>query len=88
MAIFARTPRPGENPQRGRGGGQRSGPEVRAYQHPQLTLGQVHSALAYYWDHQEEIDADLRRREALVEEIRREIGSHPLIAKLRDLGQI
>jgi uncharacterized protein (DUF433 family) len=61
-------------------------PEELAYQHPHLTLGQVHSALAYYWDHQEEIEADLQRREALVEEIRREVGPHPLVEKLRAQG--
>lgn len=53
-------------------------PEELAYQHPHLTLGQVHSALAYYWDHRQEVDADLARREALAEEIRREVGEHPL----------
>ena len=34
------------------------------FQHPHLTMSQIHSALAYYWDHLEEIeqqvDADLR----------------------------
>ncbi len=25
-------------------------------QHPQFTLGQIHSCLAYYYDHQEEMD--------------------------------
>src|SRR4051812_28208299 len=26
-------------------------PDELAFQHPYLTLGQIHSALAYYWDH-------------------------------------
>ncbi len=63
-------------------------PEELAYQHAHLTLGQVHSALAYYWDHQEEIEADIHRGEALIEDIRREVGEHPLIRKLRAQGQI
>ena len=63
-------------------------PEELAYQHSHLTLGQVHSALAYYWDHRQEVDADLARREALVEEIRREVGEHPLAAKLVARGQV
>lgn len=63
-------------------------PEELAYQHPHLTLGQVHSALAYYWDHREDIEADLKRRSELAEEIRSEIGDHPLVAKLRARGQI
>jgi uncharacterized protein (DUF433 family) len=62
--------------------------EELAYQHPHLTLGQVHSALAYYWDHREEVEADLRRRKALIEELRGEVGDHPLIAKLRAQGQL
>ena len=57
--------------------------EELAYQHPHLTLGQVHSALAYYWDHREEIEADLTRRAAIADEIRSEVGEHPLVAKLR-----
>jgi uncharacterized protein (DUF433 family) len=62
--------------------------EELTYQHPHLTLGQVYSALAYYWDHRDAIDADLERRAALVEEIRTEVGEHPLVAKLRAQGQI
>lgn len=62
--------------------------EELAYQHPHLTLGEVYSALAYYWDHREEIEQELRRRRAVVEEIRSEVGEHPLIAKLRAQGQI
>lgn len=37
---------------------------------PHLTRGQVYSALAYYYDHQAEMDAELQRRSALMEEIR------------------
>ncbi len=37
-------------------------PEELYFQHPYLTLGQVHSALAYYWDHGEELDHDISRR--------------------------
>ena len=53
-----------------------------------LTLAQIHSALAYFWDHQEVIEADLVRREERVEAIRGELGGHPLIAKLRATGQL
>jgi len=63
-------------------------PEEVAFQLPHLTLGQIHSALAYYWDHVEEIDQDLARREQETEAIRRDVGDHPLIAKLRARGQI
>jgi hypothetical protein len=62
-------------------------PEELAYQHPHLTLGQVHAALAYYWDHQEEIEAEIRRGEALVEEIRREVGQHWSAVAIAASGQ-
>lgn len=62
-------------------------PEELAYQHPHLNLAQVHSALAYYWDHRAEIDADYERREELAESIRQEIGQHPLVDKLVARGQ-
>lgn len=55
---------------------------------PHLTLGQIHSALAFYWDHRDEIDADLARREEYVENLRAEMGDSPVIAKLRARGQI
>jgi hypothetical protein len=32
------------------------------FQHTYLTLWQIHSALAYYWDHREELDRDIRHQ--------------------------
>ena len=40
------------------------------HQHPHLSLGQIHSALAYYWDHKEELGADIQRRLEYVEKLR------------------
>ena len=37
-----------------------------------LTLAEVHAALAYYFDHRDEIDARLRDDEAVEEELRRQ----------------
>ncbi|MGB5592841.1 MAG: hypothetical protein WBM32_12185 [Crocosphaera sp.] len=51
-------------------------------------MSQIHSALAYYWDHQEEIDADMERREQYVERLQTEAGESPLSKKLRDQGLI
>jgi uncharacterized protein (DUF433 family) len=31
-------------------------------QHPHLSLAQVHAALSYYYDHQAEIDVEMRRQ--------------------------
>lgn len=61
-------------------------PEELHFQHPDLSLGQIHSALAYYWDHQGELDRDIERRTRFADEIRGEVGSSPLAAeKLRAL---
>lgn len=60
-------------------------PEELHFQHPDLSLGQIHSALAYYWDHRDELDRDIERRSRLVDKIRSEIGSSPLAEKLRTL---
>jgi uncharacterized protein (DUF433 family) len=50
--------------------------------YPQLTLAEVHAALAYYYDHREEIHDDITQAEALVERMKHEIPSK-LHAKLR-----
>jgi uncharacterized protein (DUF433 family) len=56
--------------------------------YPHLTMSQIHSALAYYWDHKEEIDADMERREQYAERLQKEAGESPLSKKLRAQGLI
>lgn len=58
-------------------------PEELHFQHPYLTLGQIHSALAYYWDHKEELDADIERRLRQADQARQAAGESPLAAKLK-----
>lgn len=56
-------------------------------QHPHLSLAQIHSALAYYWDHQEELDAEIQARLEAVNDIREQIGEPtPLVVRLRAQG--
>jgi uncharacterized protein (DUF433 family) len=56
-------------------------------QYPYLSLGQIHSALAYYYDHQQDINADMQRREKLVTESKARYGSGPASDKLKAAGQ-
>ena len=49
-----------------------------------LSLAEVYAALAYYFDHREEIDATIRASEAFVEALRAEIPSR-LASKLEGL---
>ncbi len=55
-------------------------------QHPQLTLGQIHSALAYYYDHKTEMDAeiadDMQEAGRLITEIGKLQDTSQLRAKL------
>ena len=50
-------------------------PEELHLQHPHLSLGQIHSALAYYWDHQEELDRDIERRLRQVDDLQKTLKS-------------
>lgn len=63
-------------------------PEELHFQHPQLSLGQIHSALAYYWDHQEELDQDIERRLQFVEQMQHAQKPTPLETRLRNKGLI
>jgi len=63
-------------------------PEELQFQHPHLTLGQIHSALAYYWDHRGELDRDIERRLEYVDQVRAEAGPSPLVARLKAKGLV
>jgi uncharacterized protein (DUF433 family) len=56
------------------------------FQFPHLSLGQIHSALAYYWDHRDELDRDIARRLAAVDRQQRQTPPAPLRARLRTQG--
>ena len=61
-------------------------PEELHFQHPYLTLGQIHSALAYYWDHQEELDRDIERRLQFIDQVQRATEPSPLADRLKAKG--
>jgi uncharacterized protein (DUF433 family) len=63
-------------------------PEELHFQHPYLTLGQIYSALAYYWDHQDELDQDIERRLAFVNQVHQTTKQTPLINRLKSKGLI
>ena len=63
-------------------------PEELHFQHPYLTLGQIHSALAYYWDHQKELDADIEKRLAAVEKTQQKMKPAKFLKRLKSEGLI
>jgi uncharacterized protein (DUF433 family) len=62
--------------------------EQIAYQHPELTRAQVHSALAYYYDHQDQFECLIATEEHFWEEVRSGTRESPITVKLRALGLI
>jgi uncharacterized protein (DUF433 family) len=50
-------------------------------EHPTITLAQVHSALAYYYDHREEIQAEIAEEEREFEALR--AGQPSILEKIR-----
>src|SRR3989337_1547585 len=58
------------------------------FQHPYLTLGQVYSALAYYADHQAELERDTEDRLKLSIRLEKETGIPSLIERLKSQGLI
>lgn len=56
--------------------------------HPHLSLAQIHSALAFYYDHKQEIDSEIESALREVERMRSQAGESPLRNRLRALGKI
>ncbi len=54
--------------------------------HPHLSLAQIHSALAYYYDHQAEMDASIEEGLRQVARIRASLGESPVRLKLKAQG--
>jgi uncharacterized protein (DUF433 family) len=52
---------------------------------PTISRADVHAALAYYWDHREELEAKMAEDEAYAEEMRRKQGPSLLEQKLKSL---
>ena len=63
-------------------------PEEIHFQHGNLSLAQIHAALAYYFDHQAEMDAQIARQIEDVRRFREEAGESPLAIRLRARGLI
>lgn len=61
-------------------------PEEIHFQHPYLSLGQIYSALAYYFDHKDTFERDIAERLEKVKEIKSEIKTNKLAKKLKERG--
>lgn len=57
-------------------------------QFPYLNFAQVYAALTYYYDNQEEMDVEIKRRWDRAAAIRAKIGDTKLRDKLRERGDL
>jgi len=63
-------------------------PEELLVNHADLTLGQIFSALAYYADHQKEIDQAIADDVQFVDDQRKKSPPSPLVVRLKAQGLI
>ena len=61
-------------------------PEEIHFQHPTLSLAQIHAALTYYYDHQAELDAEIMRQLKEVEALSEAAKDSPGRQRLREKG--
>jgi uncharacterized protein (DUF433 family) len=65
-----------------------SSPEEMHLQYPHLSLAQIHAALAYYYDHKAELDAEIQRRLDEAERLRASPGESPVVKRLHAAGKL
>lgn len=65
-----------------------SSPEEMHFQYPHLSLGQIHAALAYYYDNQTDIDSQINRSARDYKRLRSEAAETPLQKRLKAAGKI
>lgn len=63
-------------------------PEELRFQHPHLSLAQIHAALSYYYDHQRDIDRAIEKELQEVEGMAQRVSQSPLRRRLRAGGQL
>ena len=60
-------------------------PEEMHFQHPDLSMAQIHAALAYYYENQEKIDEEIRRDLEEIDQLRSQSESSELRSKLQSI---
>jgi len=55
---------------------------------PHLSPAQVHAALAYYYDHQKELDAQIRASAEEADKAKSAAGASPVAGRLRRNGKL
>ena len=58
----------------------------RCRQHPYLALAEAHAAMVYYFDHQDEIDGEIRTEWEQAEQVKSQALPSPFLVRLRAKG--
>jgi hypothetical protein len=61
------------------------GPEEIHAQYPHLSLGQIHAAFSYYYDHKAELDAQIEADFRRADEMRAQAGESAVVQKIKQL---
>ena len=57
-------------------------------QHPHLSMAEIHAALAFYYDHASEMEAQIERQEVELSHLRAATGQSPLQQRLRPAAKL
>jgi uncharacterized protein (DUF433 family) len=63
-------------------------PEEIHFQHTHLSMAQIYAALSYYYDHQEEFDAEIERQLQEYDALRATVEDSPIRKRLRAMGKL
>jgi uncharacterized protein (DUF433 family) len=63
-------------------------PEEIHFQHPHLSMAQIHAALSYYYDHQAAFDAEIARQLQEYDARRATVEDSPIRKRLRAMGKL
>ena len=56
--------------------------------HPHLSIAQIYAALSYYYDHRDDLDAQLSQSDAEYESRRPDAGKSPFVLRMRSEGKL
>lgn len=63
-------------------------PEEIHFQHPHLSLAQIHAALSWYYDHQSEMDAEIDRDTREIARLRASAATSPFVERMQAEGRL
>lgn len=58
------------------------------FQFPDISMSEVHAALAYYWDHKDDLDNEIEQLDQYIDQLRHDAGESLAAKRLRRLGYL